>query len=174
MIKRPNISRGDIPWHRLTTPYGRGTHLSQWMSQEKYKEIAGVIEHQSTLWQVTPWVLLVMLERLEAKPPFEVTLDEVVMYDMVTEGWHGREVHSIEYVPDMAQLLDECYLWPEDDSDDEDLWEDEEPCGYDELAFYSYYYYSYWLLKEALPIFENIRQENPLLAEAITKFIKKI
>lgn len=47
-----------IPWQRLTTAYGRGTELPALMAARAYEKIAPLIEHQSTLWQVTPTLSL--------------------------------------------------------------------------------------------------------------------
>ena len=57
----------NIPWRQLTTPYGRGTAIPQLIEQEQYTQLADLIEHQGTLWQVTPWVLLILLKSLKVK-----------------------------------------------------------------------------------------------------------
>ncbi|WP_338652275.1 hypothetical protein [Lysinibacillus sp. Y5S-8] len=62
-----NEQISSIPWLQLTTPYGRGTAIPQLIEQEQYTELAELVEHQGTLWQVTPWVLLVLLKKLASK-----------------------------------------------------------------------------------------------------------
>lgn len=54
------------------------------------------------------------------------------------------------------KLLDDKYLWPVDEEEDELEWEEEEAIGYDIEAFRSYYYFSYVLLQEALPTFKQV------------------
>lgn len=168
------MARADIPWHRLTTAYGRGTDLPQLMDAGQYEQIANLIEHQSTLWQVTPWVLLFLLRDLKKKQPQEVASGEIDLFDAVADALFGRDAESLQHVPNMALLLDEQYLWPEDDQEDELLWEEEEPQGYEELPFSSYYYYSYLLLKEAVPYFKKIKQSNQNIFSAISGLIEKI
>ncbi|MDL1163074.1 hypothetical protein PAEVO_61750 [Paenibacillus sp. GM2FR] len=50
-----------VPWQRLTTAYGRGTDIPRLLETGQYKELANLIEHQGTLWQTTPWALLMLL-----------------------------------------------------------------------------------------------------------------
>ena len=55
----------DVPWHRLTTAYGRGTDFSAHLTVlEQMRDLASVkkslyelttnMEHQSTLWHAPP------------------------------------------------------------------------------------------------------------------------
>ena len=55
----------DVPWHRLTTAYGRGTEFPAHLAVlEQMRDLASVkeslyelttnMEHQSTLWHATP------------------------------------------------------------------------------------------------------------------------
>lgn len=166
------IKRTDIPWQRLTTAYGRGSELPVLMDQGQFDEIANLIEHQSTLWQVTPWVLLFMLRDLKQKNPEEVTAGEIHLYGCVAEALSDRELESVQAVAQMTMLLDDQYLWPDDEEEDELLWEEEEPPGYEELPFASYYVYSYRLLREAVPVFERIGRENKRLSEGISELIE--
>ena len=56
----------DVPWHRLTTAYGRGTDFPAHLTVlEQMRDLASVkeslyelttnMEHQSTLWHATPF-----------------------------------------------------------------------------------------------------------------------
>ena len=56
----------DVPWHRLTTAYGRGTDFPEHFAVlEQMRDLASVkeslyelttnMEHQSTLWHATPF-----------------------------------------------------------------------------------------------------------------------
>lgn len=76
-----NVKVEDIPWHRLTTTYKRATDFPKYfeilndMSDKDAIEMAGEeiamdIEHQSTLWQATPFACI-FLYRI-----FKKALDE--------------------------------------------------------------------------------------------------
>lgn len=153
---------GSIPWQRITTAYGRGTEIPQLIADKKYREISELIEHQGTLWQVTPWVLRVLLQELREKQPEQISADEVNLYLAVAEVIPIEELSldSSIAVKTMDLLLDEKYLWPVDEEEDELEWEEEEAIGYDIQAFRSYYYFSYVLLQEALPVFKRILAEH--------------
>ena len=71
-----HLKVADVPWHRLTTAYGRGTdfpaHLAvlEQMKNPKavkkalYKLTANM-EHQSTLWHATPFGMVFLSRILE-------------------------------------------------------------------------------------------------------------
>lgn len=75
-------------------------------------------------------------------------------------------------VTSMNELLNEKYLWPEDEEEDELEWERGEPTGYDPEAFFSYYYYSDFLLKQARPLFEDIMRVNSDLAPEVLELLE--
>jgi len=160
-----------IPWQRLTTAYGRGTEIPRLIETRKYKELANLIEHQSTLWQTTPWALLLLLRELAIRAPEEVTSEEVELYLAVASAITLDHMDSSNTVGTMNELLDEKYLWPENEEDDELHWEDEEAPGYEKEAFFSYYYFSYLLLKEAAPVFITIMDDDAALAPAIQELM---
>ncbi|KMZ43580.1 MULTISPECIES: hypothetical protein [Bacillales] len=161
----------NIPWQRLTTAYGRGTDIPQLIETGKYDELANLIEHQSTLWQTTPWVLLILLQKLSKQKPEQVSLQEIQLYMAVASAINVDEMDSQNAVETMNGLLDEKYLWPEDEEDDELWWEEEEPRGYEQETFFSYFSYSYLLLKDAIPVFTAIMEENDKLAPAIQELL---
>nr|WP_188066531.1 hypothetical protein [Brevibacillus brevis] len=161
----------NIPWQRLTTAYGRGTDIPQLIQTGQYEELANLIEHQSTLWQTTPWVLLILLQKLSKQKPEQVSLQEIQLYLAVASAINVDEMDLQHAVETMNELLDEKYLWPEDEEDDELWWEEEEPRGYEQEAFFSYFSYSYLLLKDAIPVFTAIMEENDKLAPAIQELL---
>lgn len=66
------VKVSDIPWHRLTTTYGRATDFPAhfevlWDMKDvdaidaAGEELAQNIEHQSTLWHATPFALIFLL-----------------------------------------------------------------------------------------------------------------
>ena len=66
----------DVPWHRLTTAYGRGTDFPAHLTVlEQMRDLASVkeslyelttnMEHQSTLWHATPFGMVFLSRILE-------------------------------------------------------------------------------------------------------------
>ncbi|MET3289368.1 UNVERIFIED_CONTAM: hypothetical protein ABID98_001938 [Brevibacillus sp. OAP136] len=163
-----------IPWQRLTTAYGRGTQLPRLINEEEYGEIANLIEHQGTLWQVTPWALLFLLKKLKQKDAQIVQPEEIVLYGAVADALADHGCEQAAHVEEMAALLAERYLWPVSEEEDEEQWEEGEPRGYEEEAFSSYYYYSHQLLKAAVPTFERISRENRGLADKISVLLDRM
>lgn len=161
----------NVPWQRLTTAYGRGSDIPRLIETGQYEELSNLIEHQSTLWQTTPWVLLILLKELANQKPEKVSSEEVELYLAVANTITVEYMDSQNTVETMNELLDEKYLWPEDEEDDELQWEEEEPLGYEQKAFFSYYYFSYLLLKEAVPVFTEIMNGNDKLAPAIRELL---
>ncbi|QRG65928.1 hypothetical protein [Brevibacillus choshinensis] len=164
----------NIPWQRLTTPYGRGSDLPEFIANGNYDEIANLVEHQGTLWQVTPWVLSLLLRELKAKRLEDVSPAELRVYEAIADSLTGRELESIPHVTHPELLLEENYLWPIDEEEDELIWEEEEPPGYAQLPFSSYYYSSGLLLLEAIPDFERLRDGNADLATQVSELLKKL
>jgi len=164
----------NIPWQQLTTAYGRGTDIPRLIETRQYKELAHLIEHQSTLWQTTPWALLLLLRELATRTPDEVTSEEIELYLAVASAITLNDLDSTKTMETMNELLDEKYLWPEDEEDDELLWEDEEAPGYGKEIFFSYYYYSYLLLRDASPVFVTIMNGNDALAPAIQELLLRL
>ena len=67
----------DVPWHRLTTAYGRGTEFPAHLTvleqmcdlasvKESLYELTTNMEHQGTLWHATPFGM-VFLSRILGK-----------------------------------------------------------------------------------------------------------
>jgi len=162
----------NIPWQRLTTPYGRGTDIPRLIETGQFETLAELAEHQGTLWQVTPWVLLELLRNLEGRGPREAASGEIRVCLNVASALSGQDLGSEKPVASMGELLNETYLWPEDEEEDELEWERGEPMGYDPEAFFSYYYYSASLLKQARPLFEEIMRVNSDLAPEVQELLE--
>ncbi|MFE0558735.1 hypothetical protein ACFW1P_22720 [Paenibacillus sp. NPDC058910] len=160
-----------IPWQRLTTAYGRGTDIPRLMETGQFEELANLIEHQGTLWQTTPWALLILLRELAKRTPEQVTSEEVELYMAVASAITVEYMDSQHTLETMDKLLDEKYLWPKNEEEDESRWEEETPPGYESEAFISYYYFSYALLREAIPLFTAVMNDNDKLAPAIAELL---
>lgn len=160
-----------IPWLQLTTPYGRGTAIPQLIEQEQYTELAELVEHQGTLWQVTPWALLVLLKKLASKNTGDVSVQEIELYLAVAHAISEDYLDPSYSVQTMQELLDVKYLWMDHEENDELEWEEETPKGYEQKAFVSYYYFSYILLQEAVPIFAAVIAHNKETADRLTELL---
>ncbi|MCA5014517.1 MULTISPECIES: hypothetical protein [unclassified Enterococcus] len=134
----------EIPWQCLSTPYGTGEMIPEMIKNKEIKKIGNLIEHQSTLWQVTPWTIWFLLKlpsatyTTEEQEQLNDLIDTILFcceeYDVANltkDSIHNNPLH----------LLHSEYLW--DDQIDSDLeWEKTEPRGYDQKTFASYYWYS--------------------------------
>ncbi|MEK5230438.1 hypothetical protein MHB42_01560 [Lysinibacillus sp. FSL K6-0232] len=160
----------NIPWQQLTTAYGRGTTIPQLIEQEQYQQLATLIEHQGTLWQATPWTLLIPLKRLTGKNKEDVTLQEIELYLSVASVITKDSLNPANTVSTMQELLNTQYLWSEED--DELEWDKDLPKGYEQQAFLGYYYFSYLLLQEATPIFTAIATtDNREVADSLAELL---
>jgi len=74
-----------IPWHRLTTPYGRATDFPSLFETLQNGDIAAAnkagetieenIEHQSTLWHCTPFAMI-FLARIFAEASTDLSSEK--------------------------------------------------------------------------------------------------
>lgn len=165
------MSIDNIPWHRLTTAYGKGTEIPALIEAKQYHRLTNLIEHQSTLWQVTPWVLLILLNRLAEQPSEQLSMEELHLYKTVASVIPLEEMNPERAVASLDELLDERYLWPLDEEESEWEWEKDEPRGYDSQAFLSYYYFSYILLCEAIPLFKTLMTHHPEQRELLEELV---
>lgn len=163
-----------VPWQRLSTAYGRGTDIPRLLETRQYKELASLIEHQGTLWKTTPWALLMLLRELAKQKTEQVSSDELELYLSVASAITVEYMDSPQTVETMDKLLDEKYLWPEDDEEDDWRWEEEEPPSYEAEIFIRYYYFSYVLLQEAAPIFRAIMNGNDQHTDIISELLALI
>ena len=121
----------DVPWHRLTTAYGRGTDfpahlavLEQMRDLEAVKEslyeLTTNMEHQGTLWHATPFGM-VFLSRILGKALKESGRNPVAhflagelldFFACILQCFRdGDEMEHAEPLPQFSDLLREEYLW---------------------------------------------------------------
>ena len=174
----------DIPWHRLTTSYGRATDFPKeldvlWKMEsidtvdEAGKEIALNIEHQSTLWHSTPFALIFLLRTFK-KAVEEQRHNEVARYlaealvelfIVIAESIRdGLVLEHADPLPNFVDMLNEEYLWSEEYDEDEDMIRYEEDEVFPDDLFFSFYYYSLQVLLLGRPLLvKNNEQEAELL-----------
>ena len=178
------VQISDIPWHRLTTSYGRATDFPKeldvlWKMESidavdaAGEEIALNIEHQSTLWHATPFALIFLL-RIFEKAVEEQRHNEVARYlaealvelfIVIAESIRdGLVLEHADPLPNFVDMLDEEYLWSEVYDEDEDMIRYEEDEVFPDDLFFSFYYYSLQVLLLGRPLLDkNNEQEAELL-----------
>ena len=178
------VQISDIPWHRLTTSYGRATNFPTeldvlWKMESidavdaAGEEIALNIEHQSTLWHATPFALIFLL-RIFEKAVEEQRHNEVARYlaealvelfIVIAESIRdGLVLEHADPLPNFVDMLDEEYLWSEVYDEDEDMIRYEEDEVFPDDLFFSFYYYSLQVLLLGKPLLDkNNEQEAELL-----------
>ena len=178
------VQISDIPWHRLTTSYGRATDFPKeldvlWKMESidavdaAGEEIALNIEHQSTLWHATPFALIFLL-RIFEKAVEEQRHNEVARYlaealvelfIVIAESIRdGLVLEHADPLPNFVDMLDEEYLWSEVYDEDEDMIRYEEDEVFPDDLFFSFYYYSLQVLLLGKPLLDkNNEQEAELL-----------
>lgn len=160
------VGVNNIPWNRLATTYGRaadfplyfGALLASSKSEidTAVEELELNIEHQSTLWPATPFAMIFlarilekMLQTIEQDISRYVVINLLDLFVRVAEGcMMADEREQAAPLPRFEDMLGEEYLWSEeyDEEDDEARYE-EDGGPFPDNLFYSFYYYSYMVLK---------------------------
>ena len=166
-----------VPWHRLTTPYGRGDELPKLLKdlfslknresvESSVRKISHLIEHQGTLWHVTPFATVFLarifrsaLADASTNPVAHQAVDHIgELFAVLLES--VRDAQKLEHadpLPKFVDLLTEDSLWPDDEEDDELRWEEEEV--FSDSMFYSFWFYTKEVLTNALNGLEEVPQE---------------
>ena len=186
-IKTVQIS--DIPWHRLTTSYGRATDFPTeldvlWKMESidaidaASEEIALNIEHQSTLWHSTPFALIFLLRTFK-KAVEEQRHNEVARYlaealvelfIVIAESIRdGLVLEHADPLPNFVDMLDEEYLWSEVYDEDEDMIRYEEDEVFPDDLFFSFYYYSLQVLLLGRLLLDKNNEQEAILLELLTE-----
>ena len=183
------VKVSDIPWHRLTTTYGRATdfpaHLEVLWDMKNVdaidaagEELAQNIEHQSTLWHATPFAMVFLL-RIFKKALEERTQNEVAHYlveqlvDLFTVIAEcirdGLMLEHADQLPNFEDMLNEEYLWSEEYDEDEDILRYEEEDVFPDDLFFSFYYYSLQVLLLAIPLLDKSHEGEANLLDLLTE-----
>ena len=183
------VKVSDIPWHRLTTTYGRATdfpaHLEVLWDMTDVdaidaagEELAQNIEHQSTLWHATPFAMVFLL-RIFKKALEERTQNEVAHYlveqlvDLFTVIAEcirdGLMLEHADQLPNFEDMLNEEYLWSEEYDEDEDILRYEEEEVFPDDLFFSFYYYSLQVLLLCKPLLDKNKEHEAVLLDLLTE-----
>ena len=181
------VKVSDIPWHRLTTTYGRATDFPAhfevlWDMKDvdaidaAGEEPAQNIEHQSTLWHATPFALIFLL-RIFKKAVEEQGHNEIARY-LVKELAElfiiiaecirdGLMLEHVDQLSNFEDMLNEEYLWLEEYDEDVLRYEEEEVFPDD--LFFSFYYYSLQVLLLCKPLLDKNNKYEVTLLELLTE-----
>lgn len=183
------VKVSDIPWHRLTTTYGRATdfpaHLEVLWDMKNVdaidaagEELAQNIEHQSTLWHSTPFALIFLL-RIFKKAIAEQGHNEVARYlsealvdlfIVIAECIRdGLMLEHADQLPNFEDMLNEEYLWSEEYDEDEDILRYEEEEVFPDDLFFSFYYYSLQVLLLCKPLLDKNKERDAVLLDLLTE-----
>lgn len=183
------VQVSDIPWHRLTTTYGRATDfptdLDVLWNMESIEtinaageELAQNIEHQSTLWHATPFAMI-FLFRIFKKAQEERTQNKVAQYlaeqlvdlfSVIAECIRdGLLLEHADPLPCFEDMLNEEYLWSEEYDEDEDVLRYEEEDVFPDDLFFSFYYYSLQVLLLAIPLLDKSHEGEANLLDLLTE-----
>ena len=146
-----HLNVGDVPWHRLTTAYGRGTDFPHHLTVlEEMRDLASVkaslnvlttnMEHQGTLWHATPFGMVFLCRILEKalaesgqNPVAHFLAEELLdFFAYILQCFHsGDGIQHAEALPLFSDLLKEEYLWSEEYNEEEDemRYEEDEVCS---------------------------------------------
>ena len=174
-----NVKVRDIPWHRLTTAYKRATDFDKYFdvlfnmkSKEDVKEagneIAVNIEHQSTLWQATPFACIFLyrifkkaLEDRDKNPVAAYLVHELSeLFVYIVEAVNiVEDMEHPDPLPHFKDMLSEEYLWSEvyDEEEDEMRWDEGDV--FPDNLYYSFYYYSKQVLLLLKPLLKQTDDE---------------
>lgn len=183
------VQVSDIPWHRLTTTYGRATdfptELDVLWNMESIEtinaageELAQNIEHQSTLWHATPFAMI-FLFRIFKKAQEERTQNKVAQYlaeqlvdlfSVIAECIRdGLLLEHADPLPCFEDMLNEEYLWSEEYDEDEDILRYEEEEVFPDDLFFSFYYYSLQVLLLCKPLLDKNKEREAVLLDLLTE-----
>ena len=183
------VQVSDIPWHRLTTTYGRATDFPAeldvlWnMESMEAVDAAGEalelnIEHQSTLWHATPFAMIFLLrifkkaqeESAQNKVAHYLAEQLVELFTVIVECIRdGLLLEHADPLPCFEDMLNEEYLWSEEYDEDEDVLRYEEEDVFPDDLFFSFYYYSLEVLLLAIPLLDKSHEGEANLLDLLTE-----
>lgn len=179
-----NLKISDVPWHRLTTAYGRAIDFPVHFEilhkmddleliKTSFYELTTNMEHQGTLWHATPFgmifmnrILIEVLHKSTDNNIADFLVDKILeFFDYILQCYHeGDEMEHANPIPLFSDMLQEKYLWSEEYDEDEDEMRYEEEVFSDNL-FYSFYYYSQQSIlvyKESLEQYKSTISESKI------------
>ena len=170
----------EIPWHRLTTAYGRATDFPEYLRiLSEIKDIKAIeeagellainISHQSTLWHSTPFALIFLVRifkdaliKRQSNSIADYLVKELLeLFVEIAEAVNdGNMLEHAEPLPHFLDLLKEEYLWSEVYDEDADELRYEDDNVFPDDLFYSFYYYSGEVLLTCKSLLSDLEYED--------------
>ena len=167
-----SLTIDSIPWRRMVTAYGTAERYGETLSilertddvnEWKYAfDTISDFEHQSTMFQPAPFVLVFLVRILDKRLDSITRSDKIIAQKLIDQFRYYAEIcndaEKMEHpqqLSSFSDILDEKYLLSEDWDDDEldAFFEDEDPIPDD--LFYSFYYYSKTVLSQVPDIIDK-------------------
>ena len=181
----------DVPWHRLTAAYGRGTEFSTHLAvlermedmetvKKSLDQLTANLEHQGTLWHATPFGMVFLSRILEKalaesgqNPTAHFLAGELLdFFACILQCFRdGDEMEHAEPLPRFSDLLKEEYLWSEEYDEEEDEMRYEEDDVFPDDLFYSFYYYSWQAVLAYRGALEQVPAEFSKPAAEVLKLL---
>lgn len=176
------LKMDDVPWSRLMTPYERASNIPKYIkgmnteSEEEvdanYISILENIEHQDSLWPVTPFAMLfltkIFKENIAAGIREYSTKKLIEIFIRVKKACnYAKEMYPDETADSFLTLLDEENLCPEqtDVLYDNDILD---------RMYYNYYYYSDVILERIRPLLSDLQFESDETANKRVRYLTEI
>lgn len=185
-----NVKVEEIEWTKLFGSYSCGIKIGEdiknnnLLDLEVLKNIESEIEHQSTLWTITPFVMIFLIRQLEKD--YENKKDEycyiLEIYKLIAEtlkftqdeSLNGNSFDNLEVYKDMKDIF-KTNLNLEDFEDEEEYIEvffEEEMT---DIRYNSVYYYTDLVIKNGKKILEEILSKKANYEDnQITNFINSL
>ena len=155
------VQVSDIPWHRLTTSYGRGTDFpNQFDVLWKMDSIEAV--------DVAGEDIALNIE--QNKVAHYLAEQLVELFTVIVECIRdGLLLEHADPLPCFEDMLNEEYLWSEEYDEDEDVLRYEEEDVFPDDLFFSFYYYSLQVLLLCKPLLNKANEGEANLLELLTE-----
>lgn len=165
-----NLKTEDVPWNRLSTAYGAATKIPGYLNDIWDMKNMGTvktalsfieenIEHQATLWHSTPFTMIFLTRIFEHMVPLAeqnkiasyIAHELLDFFIMITEScYFYSDISELEkipfkHLPLFSDMLDEQYLYPEDEENEDEFWDMYN--NFPDEFFDSFYFYSLFTLQ---------------------------
>ena len=194
-----NLKAEDVPWNRLSTAYGMAAKIPGclndiWNMKNMETVKAAIsfieenIEHQASLWHSTPFTMVFLTRIFDHMAPLAgqnkiaayIASELLDFFIMIAEScnFYSEMEESEEILvkgipfkrlPHFSDMLDEQYLYPENEEDEDGFWDMYN--NFSDEFLDSFYFYSLFTLQ----YFKNISvSELPSFMEPEITMLKSL
>lgn len=143
-----NVKIEDVPWDRLSTAYGMAARIPGYLNDIWDMKNMGTvktalsfieenIEHQATLWHATPFTMVFLTRIFDHMAPLAeknkiagyIAHELLDFFIMIVESCNfysdigESEKIPFKHLPLFSDMLDEQYLYPEDEENEDEFWD---------------------------------------------------